>query len=1272
MPERSLSTHAAGGITSPVGFAAAPTLPTGFLPTAIVNGDFNEDGKTDVAVSNGGDNSIYVYLGNGDGSFKIPEILYTSGESPVWLLAAKLRTGGHLDLIVADGDSNQIEVFLGNGDGGFQASAVTSLPQAPSFLVSGDFNKDGVTDIAVGLVIAAFSSGNQLAILPGNGAGGFSQAILAPSPSGVGGASVASWMAAGDLNGDGFPDLVLSLSSGNSVAYLNQAGTSFQPGATFGPADGSAATALADTNNDGCLDAIEAGAAGFLTIATGNCDGTFTQHAAVANLGDVDVALLVADVNGDGKPDVVGSSAFSPGAADNGTYGGYLVSVLAGTSSGGFSAPALYRVGSQAYGLTIADLKGNGKPDILAVSQRESTASDLANDGNGGFGGPAGETVGYLNGPWAAAIPNGPVETVDLNGDGKQDVLLVESGMNPTGPTQMTSLLSQGGGALAAPVQSSMSAGPVALFTLISAGNFRNATVADVIYADQYSSPSVVAFMRGNGDGTFAAPVTLGNVPNPYAITSGDFNLDGKLDFAIWGTGSGSSEEVDVFLGKGDGIFTQIAAQTFTSLAGANDLPIQLLAADMNHDGKLDLLIGYNTNSGWVVSGDDLQVALGNGDGTFQPVATLMAHFGPVAIGDLNHDGYVDLIQSRDPAADVTQQALDAGGGPYISAAVTVYLGGANGKFTQQPTYYAPGVQVPEYSGALVGDFNGDSNLDVALPYIQATGTAWERRLQLFQGMGDGSLAASGIPFQLPDYDLPIVGGDYRGLGVTDLLDVVTSTNAVTTVSATPSPALAITPEGSPLTGNTGSATVTLALPATTSQTVQLSASDPAVQLPSSVTFSAGQQQQSFSFTVGAVFDYSHLLAINATLGAQTATTYFAAKPNANLTPGVNALIGESAPGTTTAGISPGDSIPLLFTLQSVHGYSGIFGNFACSGLPAGAACDFPTSSMTLLPGGSAQVAFTLSADASALGGTFNISVTAGNGALTASAPLTLGIGGFTVSLQPAFLVIDGVGAANATASANYTNDYSQSVQLGCAGLPTGVTCVIPGVVYPASRSDTITIVAGTSLPAQDYPFTLTGTAGNLTSTFNATLRVSNFTAALQSNAGSVMSGHSVAFNILLTSVNHFSNGNISIACQAPATVTCATQNEYYSLSDGGTTTLALNVGYVTSQSSAKPDVGARNWLPALLIPGLLFSWRRRRRALWTAVYAFVAATVLASSFTGCGGSGSGSGGGGGTTPPGGTTPAAQTISVVVTAQANTDSGNVQQSAGTIVLTAQP
>lgn len=1260
------------GSSAVAGFASPAKLPTGFLPTAVAQGDFNRDGKLDLAISNGGDDSIYVYPGNGDGTFGVPEILYTTGLAPAWLAAAQLRATGHVDLIAVDADSDQVEVFSGNGDGTFQPGViVTTTTETPIFVLPGDFNGDGHIDLAIGLIVPALKTGPQFEVLLGDGNGGFPNMIAPPSISGGNGAPT-TWLATADLNNDGHPDLVTTVAGAGAIAYLNQGGTAFTQGSVFNPHDRALAVALGDMDGDGCPDAIETGTAGFVTIAKGNCDGTFTQGSPTAETGDLDFAVAVADVNGDGKLDVVGSSAFTDAEIQYGVgaFGGYLVSVLQGDGAGHLSGPAMYRTGPDAYALTVADLHGNGRPDIVTISQTENNANHLVNDGSGGFG-SAGEAIGYVNATpiYNAPDPGLPPQTVDLNGDGKPDVLLMESSATSSTPLQVTSLLNDGTGKLSPPVRTPLTIAADDLNLTFTAGNFRGGSAADLVYAAEYTSNPNVVFMPGNGDGTFGTATLLGTVANAVQIASADFNGDGKLDFAVLSGAQGSGTlQLDVFLGNGDGTFRHSPQQSFTP--SSRMMTEQFLAADLNHDGNVDLLIGFNGNGGWVDSGDDLDLLVGNGDGTFQSAATLIASFGPVALADLNHDGYPDLIQARDPNENITQDALTAAGGPFIAPAIAIYLGGPGGTFSQPTVYSAPGIGIPGYYAALVGDFNGDGNADVALAFVNATiGRPWERQLLIFQGNGDGTLTANNIPYQLPAYDQPAMGGDYRGTGMTDLLDIVGATSSINTIPAAPGPALAIIADA-PLTGSQGTATVTLALPSSSAETVQLSSSDPKVSLPSSINFSSGQTQQSFTYSVQSGFDSTHLLALTASLSGAKATAYVA-KANPAMHPGVIALVGASTLGTTSVATSPGESLQLFLTLESKQGYSGVFSQFSCSGLPAGAQCEFEHSTMTLLPGGFAQVAFEITTSSSTPFGTFPISLSASDGVVSPSVNLTLGIGGFSVSASPQALQLYGATSPSTMVSASFTNGYSQSVQLSCDGLPAGASCVIPSVLYPASPSIPVSIVASSVIPAQDYPFTISGSAGNITSTVPLMLRVSDFTAALQTNAATMTSGTSATFKVQLTSINHFSNSAVSVTCQALSNVTCSTPSEYSILGDSATITVPITVTARLSTAMAKPFRPlTTRWIPVLAgcllcicVPG--------KRARWLAVRSLVvvAAIALALGFLGCSGGNSSSSGSGGT---GGSAAGAQTITVAVTAQAMTGSGPLQHSAGTVTLTVNP
>lgn len=220
-PDSQLPGKASGTAFSNAGISKHPALPAGFIPTAVTSGDFNDDGKMDFAVSNGGDNTVYVFVGNGDGTFKVPEILYTQGQSPTWITSVRLRGNGHLDLAVTNGDSNTVEIFPGNGDGTFQSSSQISLPQIPTFILAADANKDGNQDLVVGLTIAWDMTQPQFEILLGNCSGGISGTLFPPAIYGDPDFPVPTgWIAAGDLNKDGYVDFVTTVTGGFFIPYL--------------------------------------------------------------------------------------------------------------------------------------------------------------------------------------------------------------------------------------------------------------------------------------------------------------------------------------------------------------------------------------------------------------------------------------------------------------------------------------------------------------------------------------------------------------------------------------------------------------------------------------------------------------------------------------------------------------------------------------------------------------------------------------------------------------------------------------------------------------------------------------------------------------------------------------------------------------------------------------------------------------------------------------------------------------------------------------------
>ena len=302
-------------------------------------------------------------------------------------------------------------------------------------------------------------------------------------------------------------------------------------------------------------------------------------------------AIASGDFNGDGKVDLVTAN-----------YGANSVSVLLGNGNGAFRAHVDYATGTQPSGVVVGDFNLDGKQDLAVINSGSNNLTLLFGNGDGTFQ-PA---VNY-------PLPNQPVSlaAADVNGDGKQDLLIVTNYDN-----LLHLLLGNGDGTFYTSAQTYTVNGQV--FTV---GDFNSDGKPDIAYG--YSS---IATQLGNGDGTFQPAVySAGLYPN--ALAAGDFNNDGRPDMVAVDTSSG----LNVLPGKGDGSF----AAPVRTVSGS---PLGVSVADVNGDGKLDL-IAANSNA------NNISVFYGNGDGTLQPPILYAAGSAPKAVlaRDFNGDGVTDL-----------------------------------------------------------------------------------------------------------------------------------------------------------------------------------------------------------------------------------------------------------------------------------------------------------------------------------------------------------------------------------------------------------------------------------------------------------------------------------------------------------------------------------------------------------------------------------------------------------------------------------------------------
>jgi Flp pilus assembly secretin CpaC/tetratricopeptide (TPR) repeat protein len=242
-------------------FTAAPSsplvLPSGSSPTSIAVGDFNKDGFSDLAVVNMAANTVSIFLGNGDGTFKPPTTIATGG-APTSIVAAAFNPSNPslIDLAVTNSVDNTLEVFIGNGDGTFQKGVTYATGVTPLYVASADLDVDGNLDLAVadsGVATSSNTVGNSVSVFLGNGDGTFIKpgGTRLDFPAGTNPTSIA----VADFNQDGLPDLAVTATGDNSFALLLGAGG----GAFDAPIEvpvGTTpdSTATADFNGDGLPD----------------------------------------------------------------------------------------------------------------------------------------------------------------------------------------------------------------------------------------------------------------------------------------------------------------------------------------------------------------------------------------------------------------------------------------------------------------------------------------------------------------------------------------------------------------------------------------------------------------------------------------------------------------------------------------------------------------------------------------------------------------------------------------------------------------------------------------------------------------------------------------------------------------------------------------------------------------------------------------------------------------------------------------------------------
>ena len=329
-----------------------------FKSGRIATGDFNGDNYTDMAVVSQTTSQVLVLLGSSAGTYSVaPGSPFSSnGTGPADIVTSDFDKDGIADLAIVNSNSDSTTIFRGTGSGGFSFVRNLATGGAPKALVAGDVNADGFVDLLV-------ANNSTVMVWLGSGATGFA------SGNGIGVSSPTA-LALKDVNRDGVPDLVVTEAGNNSVSIFNGNGLGgFDFSVRYGVGSFPAALGLDDFNNDGWPDMVVANKnSGNISLFLGGTSGF--SATSTLSVGGAPSAVAIADMNGDGILDIV-----VPGA--NG------ISIQLGNGAGSFSTMfgSPFSTGSAAtVNMAIADTNRDARLDIITTDSTTNGVSILAGD----------------------------------------------------------------------------------------------------------------------------------------------------------------------------------------------------------------------------------------------------------------------------------------------------------------------------------------------------------------------------------------------------------------------------------------------------------------------------------------------------------------------------------------------------------------------------------------------------------------------------------------------------------------------------------------------------------------------------------------------------------------------------------------------------------------------------------------------------------------------------------------------------------------------------